>query len=217
MMTIIDVLLVVLIWLMFSLLYFSKEITNLLSGKNKKLHVSNDTGVDQVAIFGGSKTDTALFFAPCDENNNNIDCRKDDYNKNIATFAEENEEGEVNKQSDFEDSYFEDLTNMFDLEFNNLNEFDSDDAINAEGNIEVVKTLGELHKETLNVLKVITGGDGEDVSKEEKLQAGKTLNELQGTDLFSQIESVSGTSKVELMRQALNKLWDEEFEKGDKG
>jgi hypothetical protein len=58
-MTNIWILLIVFIWFMFSLLYFSKEVSNFLNGRGKKSSASalNNAGTD-LAIFGGSRTDT---------------------------------------------------------------------------------------------------------------------------------------------------------------
>jgi hypothetical protein len=255
-MTILMLLLVVFIWLLFSVLYFSKEVSNFLTGGGKKLPMSSSTDMNLAAnlgIFGGSRTDTAIFFAKESENTNKISDNKIDYSEKNAIFAKESENNnsnngieidynkkdaifaEKNKVDDDDglddDSFnagddFADLTSMFDLEFensdgnnnnNNNNDEDNDsgEAVSGEENVGVIKTFDELRKESFNVLKVIGGGD--EASKEEKLQARKTLNELRGTDLFSQIESISGASKVELMRLELDKLWSEAYEAGDTG
>lgn len=220
------ILLVALIWFMFSLLYFSREVSDFVNGRGRKPSlppsVANVENVENKSVFGGSKTNAATFFAGEDENNNDIKIKIGDYNKNIATFAEESRQAQASdeEEGDFGDD-FDDLTGMFDLEFGSNDggdddddDDDSGDVASGEENLGAAKTLGELKAETLNLLKVI-GGDGSDAGVEEKLQASETLRELEGTDLFSQVETASGGSaRVELMRLELDKLWNEMYEMG---
>jgi hypothetical protein len=119
-------------------------------------------------------------------------------------------------ENDFEGST--DFTDMFALEYEDWDsEYgESGDAVNPEENEDAmrIKTFGELQEETSNLLKVIRGSDGE-VSEADRRQARETLHELRGVDLFSQVESVSGASRIESMMQELTIMWNKEYEKGD--
>jgi hypothetical protein len=203
------ILLIAFVWLLFSLLYFSREVSDFLNGRGTrgKKEISPNSTAENLAIFGGSKTDPSIFFGRKDENINGVDSSRDENIKNIVTFAEENEAVEVDDQDDCDD-----LTDMFDLEY--PADDDSGDAVSHEENENMrgIKTFGELKEETANLLKVI-GGANREVSEAEKLRARETLNDLRGTDLYSKVEKVCN---VELMRQELDRLWNEEYERGDK-
>jgi phage host-nuclease inhibitor protein Gam len=212
------VLLIGFIWLAFSLLYFSREISCFLTRKRKKVPapantVPHDQATASVTIFGGSKTNPANFFTAKDENNKNNILESNDNSKNVATFAGGENEGEaVEEEEEEEEGDWEDLERMFNCEYgeNEAKVYDSDDAVSEEENVGAskIKTFGELQEDALNLLRVYVGD--ENVGVAEKLRAKETLNELRGTDLFSQIENAAGASRAELMRQELARLWDEE-------
>jgi hypothetical protein len=217
----------------FSLLYFSREVSDFINGREKKPFspssplppplplppppAANAEIVEPDGVFGRSKAKAAIFFADKDGNSNINLSENGDSSKNIVAFAEGNEqEKELGEEDIFTD--LTDITDMFGVEcfsFSSDDAPDSGDAASGDDNLGAVKALGALRAETLNLLKVIGGSN---VGRGEKLQASETLRELEGTNLFAQVENAAGgASRVELMRLELGKVWNEAYEAGDNG
>jgi hypothetical protein len=209
-------LLVALIWLMFSLLYFSREVSDFLNGGRRKPPAAGGGGEGAAAggaILGRSMTDFAAF---ADSKNVELVKFHDKKNgnsgiiENNATFASASEANEAEDEDEFGDG-LDDVSSQFDVEAH-----ESGDEASVEESVgPAAKTFEELSAAVTDLLKVM-GGAAEGSSAEERQRARRALGELQGTDLFSQVEQAAGgTGSAALMRRELEAIWEQGYESGD--
>ncbi|MDR0415544.1 MAG: DUF4122 domain-containing protein [Prevotellaceae bacterium] len=224
------VLLVALIWLMFSLLYFNREVSDFLNGRRNRLpppgkaeekkegKKEESEKEEDSGVFGKSRTDSATFFACSDENNILLGEKSNEHSNKNVTFVEGDgaEEGLSEEESGKE---MVDISSLFDVELKDYEEEeqDSDDAVSEEEGIApVVKTFDELSEDVSDMMKVMAAAGADGCSTAENVRACRALNELRGTDLFSQVENAAGgAEKVELLRRELDALWQQEYEQGN--
>jgi hypothetical protein len=135
----------------------------------------------------------------------------------FASFASANELENVAENGDefIGGDAFGDVTNLFDADFD-YEVYDSGDKASAEESIgPPAKTFEELSAAVTDLLKVM-GSNAGSSSAEDRQRARRALGELQGTDLFAQVEQAAGGSgSAALMRRELEKMWDQEYESGD--
>jgi len=202
-----------LLWLVFTVVYFRKEILTFLNGNSKKdtTHIkihSND--IKDTNIFGSTKQ---LQINSHEQNNIISETINEDSNvtkaneQNQPTEEQEEErEDEVEEENEDIVEEVEEISgDMVELEFP-----DSDDQSSEDMAIESAKSFEELTQALTVVVKTI---NNDAAGEDEKMQAGQILTEIEGTDLFAQLHKQSGNDRVKSLLGEFEKIWDSDYER----